>query len=172
MNNEISRPTYPDAVVAYYQSAIGLIELGGTVAGLKSLIFVDAPGSVDLSVPPGLQAAVEQLDDYFQGRRQQFSLPLAAEGTPFQQRVWQELLAIPYGRTVSYLDIARAIGRERAVRAVGAANGQNPISIIVPCHRVIGSNGQLTGYGGGLWRKEWLLDHERTVAFGKQMTLF
>jgi len=172
MNEAMSRPSYPDAEVAYYQSAIGLIELVGTTTGLKSLIFVEEQSGADLTVPPGLYAAVEQLDDYFQGRRQQFSLPLAPEGTPFQQRVWHELLTIPYGRTVSYLDIARAIGNERAVRAVGAANGQNPISIIVPCHRVIGSNGQLTGYGGGLWRKEWLLNHEQAIAFGKQMALF
>lgn len=161
-----------EAEKAYYQSATGLIEIVGTAAGLKSLNFVDEQTGADLTVPPGLQATVEQLDDYFHGRRQRFSLQLAPQGTPFQQRVWRELLTIPFGRTVAYLDIARAIGNEQAVRAVGAANGQNPISIIIPCHRVIGRNGQLTGYGGGLWRKEWLLNHERAIAFGKQMTLF
>jgi len=96
---------------------------------------------------------------------------LQPEGTDFQKAVWQQLAAIPYGQTASYGDIARALGNPQAVRAVGAANGQNPISIIIPCHRVIGSNGKLTGYGGGLWRKEWLLEHEGRLA-GQQIRLF
>ena len=102
-----------------------------------------------------------QLDQYFAGRRREFDLPLVHPGTPFQQEVWKALLGIPYGRTRSYQDVARLVGRPRAVRAVGTANGMNRIAILVPCHRVVNSNGELGGYGGGLWRKRWLLDLER-----------
>lgn len=102
-----------------------------------------------------------QLLAYFAGELRAFELPLAFDGTPFQQRVWRALCDIPYGETISYGELARRIGRPTAFRAVGLANGQNPISIVVPCHRVIGTNGSLTGYGGGLPRKRWLLAHER-----------
>ncbi len=108
--------------------------------------------------------AVRQLDAYFDGRLRQFDLPLAPKGTAFQQRVWQALLDIPYGETVSYGELARRIGRPSAVRAVGAANGQNPLSIVIPCHRVIGSDGRLVGYGGGLPAKSALLALEQRVA--------
>lgn len=107
-----------------------------------------------------LRDAIEQLQAYFEGRLRDFDLPFAATGTPFQQRVWTALCDIPYGETISYGELARRIGQPTASRAVGLANGQNPISIIVPCHRVIGANGTLTGYGGGLERKRWLLAHE------------
>ena len=160
------------AFKTFYQSEIGLIEIVSTETDIISLNFVDDDGDKTAAVPPALQECVAQLDEYFQGTRRAFELKLAPQGTEFQQRVWQELLKIPYGQTVSYLDIARAIGNEQAVRAVGSANGQNPISIIIPCHRVIGRDGQLTGYGGGLWRKAWLLNHEQTFALGKQMSLF
>lgn len=108
-----------------------------------------------------LQQAMDELRRYFAGERLQFSCPLDLHGTPFQIAVWEELFRIPYGETRSYADIARTIGRPAAVRAVGAANGANPVAIIVPCHRVIGSNGSLTGYGGGLPTKEWLLALEK-----------
>ena len=160
-----------DSFKAHYQSEIGLIEISGTENGLKSLNFVDQKTVDDVTVHPTLEECLAQIDQYFQGTRQAFSLQLAPEGTDFQQQVWRELSNIPYGQTASYLDIARAIGNEQAVRAVGAANGQNPISIIIPCHRVIGSDGKLTGYGGGLWRKEWLLTHERNFSIGRQLTL-
>ena len=111
---------------------------------------------------PMLLRVKKQLEQYFAGQRQQFDLPLDFQGTDFQQQVWQTLLTIPYGETRSYKDIALQIGNEKAVRAVGAANGRNPISIIAPCHRVIGANGQLVGYGGGLDMKQWLLEHENT----------
>lgn len=104
--------------------------------------------------------AIAQLKAYFAGELHEFDLPLKATGTPFQEAVWQSLAAIPYGETVSYKDIAERIHSPKAVRAVGMANGRNPISIIIPCHRVIGANGKLTGYGGGIHRKEWLLAHE------------
>lgn len=102
----------------------------------------------------------KQLAEYFQGKRKSFNIPLSAAGTEFQKKVWQELENIPFGETRSYLDIAQMVGNTKAVRAVGAANGKNPIPIIVPCHRVIGSNGTLTGFAGGLESKKWLLDHE------------
>jgi methylated-DNA-[protein]-cysteine S-methyltransferase len=108
--------------------------------------------------------ATEQLEEYFAGRRTDFDLPLAPAGTEFQRRVWDELRTIPYGQTMSYGELARRLGRPSAARAVGMANGRNPISIIVPCHRVIGSAGDLTGYGGGLERKRHLLDFERRVS--------
>jgi methylated-DNA-[protein]-cysteine S-methyltransferase len=102
-----------------------------------------------------------QLAEYFAGTRQQFDLPLKLGGTPFQQQVWQELLRIPFGETISYAELAKRIGKPTGARAVGHANGRNPVSIIVPCHRVIGANGTLTGYGGGMDKKKWLLDWER-----------
>jgi methylated-DNA-[protein]-cysteine S-methyltransferase len=108
-----------------------------------------------------LRDARSELDAYFRGERRSFELPLALHGTPFQLRVWEALREIPFGTTVSYGEIARAIRRPDAVRAVGAANGRNPVVIVVPCHRVIGADGSLTGFGGGLERKQWLLDHER-----------
>lgn len=103
---------------------------------------------------------VAQLNAYFSGKLHEFDLPLKPTGTPFQEAVWQALTTIPYGKTVSYKDIAEHVNLPKAARAVGMANGRNPISIIIPCHRVIGANGKLTGYGGGLHRKEWLLEHE------------
>ena len=104
-----------------------------------------------------------ELEEYFEGRRHTFDIPLAPNGTDFQRSVWRALTAIPYGQTISYAELARRVGNEAAVRAVGAANGRNPIPVIVPCHRVIGSDGSLTGFGGGLPRKKWLLQHERAL---------
>lgn len=117
-----------------------------------------------------LDAARAQLAEYFAGARVEFGLPLEAQGTPFQRRVWAALGEIPFGQTVSYADVARRTGDVKAVRAVGAANGRNPIPIIVPCHRVIGMNGSLVGFGGGLGRKQWLLEHEG--ALSAHLTLF
>jgi len=157
----------------YYQSEIGWLEIIGTHESIKVINFIEPEerdsNLADVEIPQVLTDGVTQLDEYFKGKRQVFSLKLAPEGTDFQKAVWHQLLEVPFGTTMSYLDIARAIGNEKAVRAVGAANGQNPIVIIVPCHRIIGSNGKLTGYGGGLWRKEWLLNHEGHLV-GQQMT--
>jgi methylated-DNA-[protein]-cysteine S-methyltransferase len=113
----------------------------------------------DASVAP-FAATKQQLDAYFAGRLTAFNLPVHLHGTPFQQRVWNALQTIPYGTTLSYGELAQQIGQPKASRAVGLANGRNPVSIIVPCHRVVGSNGKLTGYGGGIERKQWLLNHE------------
>jgi methylated-DNA-[protein]-cysteine S-methyltransferase len=144
---------------AYYPSPIGLIEVGATAEALVTLYFVEEMRQVSGSSPL-LAMVIDQVAEYFGGARTTFTIPLRFRGTPFQQRVWQQLLAVPYGQAFSYQEIANALGNPKAVRAVGAANGQNPISIIAPCHRIIGSNGSLIGYGGGLWRKEWLLKHE------------
>jgi methylated-DNA-[protein]-cysteine S-methyltransferase len=119
-----------------------------------------------------LVTAREQLAEYFAGERQQFDLPLKLAGTPFQQRVWQELVRIPFGTTITYGQLAERVGKPTASRAVGHANGRNPISIIVPCHRVIGADGKLTGYGGGMDKKEWLLAWERTTAGAESNYLF
>jgi len=110
-----------------------------------------------------LEAARSQLNAYFRGRQMTFDLPLAPAGTPFQQGVWQELTRIPLGETISYAQLAERVGRPGHFRAIGSANGRNPISIVIPCHRVIGSGGSLTGYGGGIERKRWLLDHEAAM---------
>ncbi len=131
----------------------------GTEGEIISLKFVDRCKK-KLVQCPSVKVAVQQLSEYFMGTRRAFDLPLDLHGTTFQRQVWGHLLSIPFGHTTTYQEIAQAIGRPRAVRAVGAANARNPISIIVPCHRVLGSDGSLTGYGGGIWRKEWLLKHE------------
>jgi methylated-DNA-[protein]-cysteine S-methyltransferase len=124
-------------------------------------IWLNATANVTPGPATGVVAELErQLTAYFDGRLTEFDLPLAPKGTPFQLEVWTALQSIPYGETCSYSDIARKIGRADAVRAVGAANGQNPIPIVIPCHRVIGANGSLTGFGGGLPMKKWLLAHE------------
>jgi methylated-DNA-[protein]-cysteine S-methyltransferase len=134
----------------------------------ESALIIDSP--IGAAPPPGrrrdpvLTAARRQLDAYFAGKLTEFDLPLAPAGTVFQTGVWDELQRIPYGTTISYAELAGRVGRPGHFRAVGSANGRNPISIIVPCHRVLGSNGSLTGYGGGIDRKRWLLDHEAAVA--------
>jgi methylated-DNA-[protein]-cysteine S-methyltransferase len=126
---------------------------------LVSLWFVDGPQ--DRKRDALLDRAIEEMDEYFAGTRTAFSIPIAPDGTPFQHEVWRALRAIPFGETRSYADVARAIDKPRAVRAVGAANGRNPLGIVVPCHRVIGADGSLTGYAGGMERKKFLLDLER-----------
>ncbi len=144
-----------------YNSPIGLIEIGGTENSITSLFFIDEEFNPDVKSNPYLEKCVEQLDEYFNGGKKVFDLRLEPEGTDFQKQVWDELLKIPFGETRSYMEITKILGDQKAIRAVANANGQNQISIIIPCHRVIGSDGSLTGYGGGLWRKKWLLDHEQ-----------
>jgi methylated-DNA-[protein]-cysteine S-methyltransferase len=141
------------------ESPLGLIEVTADAAAVTAVRFV-AQESKPSRSNPMVAGACRQLKEYFADGRRDFQLPLAPGGTEFQKAVWAELLAVPFGATASYRDIAAAIGKPAATRAVGAANGRNPIPIIVPCHRIIGSNGHLTGYGSGLWRKEWLLRHE------------
>jgi methylated-DNA-[protein]-cysteine S-methyltransferase len=144
-----------------------LIGDGRSLTGLYMLGAGARPASPDWTRDPAAFATVrEELDEYFRGERETFTVPVAPSGTEFQRAVWDQLTKIPYGRTVSYGDVAAALGkRPVASRAVGLANGRNPISIIIPCHRVIGADGSLTGYGGGLDRKEWLLRHEGALLF-------
>ena len=147
---------------AYYESPIGWIEIGGTAAAATSVRFVEERPPSHESHATVVEAA-RQLAEYFAGHRRQFQVPISLQGTDFQRRVWEQVLAVPYGTLASYQDIADALGNPNATRAVGAANGQNPIAILVPCHRIVGSDGGLTGYGGGLWRKEYLLRHEGSL---------
>jgi len=126
-------------------------------------------GDVSVEIPLELKDAVTQLQDYFEGKRTDFDFKLNPKGTDFQQKVWQELLNIPFGKTMSYMDLSKKLGDVKAIRAVASANGKNPLWIVVPCHRVIGTDGSLTGYAGGLWRKKWLLEHENPTT---QQSLF
>ena len=147
---------------------LGFAKLDGDDAGISSLTILnnDIPVS---DIPDALEDAVRQITEYFEGTRKEFSLNLNPEGTDFQKRVWDKLLTIPYGKTTSYLQLSKDLGDVNAIRAVANANGKNPLWIIVPCHRVIGSDGSLTGYAGGLGRKQWLINHESP---NKQQSLF
>lgn len=148
-----------------YESPIGVIEIISTREVITSILFSEERKKMNFlhtKTPPVLLECYKQLDEYFKGNRHEFTFPYQVEGTDFQKTVWKALIEISYAETGSYKDIAVSIGNEKAVRAVGSANGKNKLSIVIPCHRVIGSNGKLTGYAGGLWRKEWLLEHERS----------
>lgn len=147
---------------------LGIAQITGDANGITQISVIDE-GDVSSEIPTGLQNAVTELNDYFQGKRTHFDFKLNPKGTEFQQKVWQALLEIPYGKTCSYMDLSKKIGDVKAIRAVASANGKNPLWIVVPCHRVIGTDGSLTGYAGGLWRKKWLLEHENPTA---QQTLF
>lgn len=145
---------------SYYKSDLGVIEIISTEDYIIEVGFVEKEGEVT-EVPSILQEAYNQIDEYFKGKRKEFDLKLNVQGTDFQKKVWNALTEIPYGKVVSYKDIAKAVGNEKAVRAVGNSNNKNRIAIVIPCHRVIGSNGKLVGYAGGLHFKEWLLEHEK-----------
>ena len=158
----------------YYDSPIGLIKIGGSETYISELIFLDNKSQIvygEPGVSDVLHHCTEQLIEYFNGRRKQFDLPIHQEGTAFQEKVWTKLHEIPYGKTISYLELSKKMGDEKAVRAVAASNGKNKIMLIVPCHRVIGTSKSLVGYAGGLQRKKWLLQHEFRIANGIQ-TLF
>jgi len=158
---------------AYYNSEIGWIKITASENGIKLLEFEESSSPVKENSNVHLKKCIKQLDEYFEGKRKEFTVKLDWKGTEFQQKVWNYLLTIPYGKTTSYMNIAKALGDEKAVRAVGTANGQNNIAIIVPCHRVIGSNGSLTGYAYGVWRKDWLLKHEKEYSGAeKQLEIF
>jgi len=153
---------------AFYPSEVGLLEIKATDRAVTGLRFIKNQPKVPSDSHPLLAECCRQLDEYFRGKRQRFDLRLDPEGTDFQKKVWTQLRKIPFGKTVSYGDLARALGRPKAGRAVGGANGRNPISVIIPCHRVIGRDGSLVGFGGGLWRKERLLKHEREIVDRKE----
>jgi methylated-DNA-[protein]-cysteine S-methyltransferase len=167
-----------------YQSPIGLLEIIGDEHHILSILFQNFEPDEGMEMkgdeknsgsclcevaPEPIMKCVRQLDEYFAGTRKEFDLPLRPVGTPFQMKVWKALQKIKYGKTRSYKDIAGSIKNPNAVRAVGGANGKNPISIVIPCHRVITNDGKIGGYGGGLWRKEWLLDHESKGKKGNAM---
>lgn len=144
--------------IEYFTTPCGVLEVTADEHGVTSIFFVDQPSENRPSTLTNL--ACEQLDEYFKGQRTSFDMPVTLVGTDFQKRVWRALIGIPYGQVISYADLAEQIDNPKAVRAVGLANSKNPVSIVIPCHRVIGKNGQLTGYAGGLTRKAWLLQHE------------
>ncbi len=154
---------------AFINTPLGVTKLEGDSDGLASIKVLDADETISSHIPDSLKIAAEQLQQYFEGNRDNFDIALNPKGTDFQKRVWEALLKIPFGKTVSYLDLSKTLGDPKAIRAVAAANGKNPLWIIIPCHRVIGSDGSLTGYAGGLHRKKWLLEHESPF---KQQSLF
>ena len=145
-----------------------MAKIEGNINGISSVTVIDDEIETT-EIPLPLKKCVQQLDEYFNGNRTVFDLKLNPQGTDFQKKVWNELLNIPFGKTRTYLEQTKKIGDIKAIRAVANANGKNPIWIIIPCHRVIGSDGSLTGYAGGIWRKKWLLTHENPV---KQQSLF
>jgi methylated-DNA-[protein]-cysteine S-methyltransferase len=145
---------------AYYQSPVGLLKLQCSDKYIKAVLFTDTEGEIENDDHKLLHICMKQLDEYFTGKRKTFSLPLNQDGTEFQMKVWTLLCNIPYGKTISYNQLAKQYGDLKAIRAVASANGKNNLAIIVPCHRVIGSDHSLVGYAGGLRRKKWLLEHE------------
>lgn len=160
---------------AYYSSPVGTLFIKSIDDTIEEILFINSVKGVkvdekkiDFTAEPSplLKQCIQQLEEYFRGTRKQFELAIHQDGTEFQKKVWEELLHIPFGATISYLTLSKQIGNAKAIRAVGTCNGKNRLCVIVPCHRVIGSNGDLIGYGGDLWRKKWLLDHEAKYAHG------
>jgi methylated-DNA-[protein]-cysteine S-methyltransferase len=150
------------------QTPLGIAVITGDENGISAISVLDE-GLVSEVIPKEIQEAVSQLNDYFEGKRTDFNFKLNPKGTDFQKKVWSALLEIPFGKTRTYLEQSKLLGDVKAIRAVASANGKNPLWIVVPCHRVIGTDGSLTGYAGGLWRKKWLLEHENPT---KQQSLF
>ena len=145
--------------IANFKTPLGITSISGDENGISEIYILDE-GEVSVEIPLVLQQAVSQLEDYFEGKRTDFDFKLNPKGTDFQKKVWNSLLQIPYGKTRTYLEQSKIFGDVKAIRAMASANGKNPLWIVVPCHRVIGTDGSLTGYAGGLWRKKWLLEHE------------
>ncbi|WP_418264513.1 methylated-DNA--[protein]-cysteine S-methyltransferase [Flavobacterium faecale] len=154
--------------IVYINTPLGIAKISGDNDGV-SAISIEDEGFISNVIPSVLLDAVQQLTDYFEGKRENFDLVINPSGTDFQKKVWQELEKIPFGKTVSYLELSKKLGDVKAIRAVASANGKNPLWIVIPCHRVIGSDGSLTGYAGGLHRKKWLLEHEKPSS---QQSLF
>lgn len=161
------------AFTSYYSSPIGVLKIECSDNGVQSIIFLNEPLTTEAANENHLtQLTYTQLDEYFKGFRKSFALPQQQTGTDFQTKVWTLLNTIPYGKTTSYLALSKQYGDPKAIRAVAAANGKNNLAIVVPCHRVIGTNRTLTGYAGGLWRKQWLLEHEAKYYSGVQQFAF
>lgn len=152
-----------DLAQAFIESPLGTLHLQGDQEGLQKVGVIEEKSIATEEIPAVLMEATSQLKEYFNGTRLSFDLKLNPQGTTFQKKVWKELLNIPFGKTTTYIDMAKRLGDPKTIRAAASANGKNPIMIIIPCHRVIGSDGSLTGYASGLWRKQWLLDHESPV---------
>ena len=158
----------------YYQSPVGTVRIKAHKGCINEILFMDEVTEqqrddneiIDQADTDVSAKCRQQLDEYFSGERKTFDFPVKQEGTLFQEKVWSELLHIPYGKTISYRQLSQMIGNVKSIRSVGTANGRNSLPIVVPCHRVIGSDGSLTGYGGGLWRKKWLLEHENKFGNG------
>lgn len=145
---------------ALIKSPVGITVIKGDEEGVSEILVLNEDVPIPDTIPDELQDAVKQLQEYFDGNRTTFDFKMNPKGTDFQKKVWKALLEIPFGKTMSYHQLSVQLGDVKAIRAVAAANGKNPLWIVVPCHRVIGSDGSLTGYAGGLWRKKWLLEHE------------
>lgn len=145
---------------AYCKTPIGTAKIVGDENGISAVTVIDGDLETSTEIPEILKDCVQQLEEYFNGTRREFHLKLNPQGTDFQKRVWAALLLVPFGKTRTYLEQSKQLGDTKAIRAVASANGKNPIWIIIPCHRIIGSDGSLTGYAGGIWRKKWLLEHE------------
>ena len=155
----------------YHTSPLGVLKIQCSDTDIALIHFVNDVG-IENDQYSLLDKCIEQLEEYFTGKRKDFELPLNQPGSSFQQNVWNHLLKIPFGKTISYLHLAKQIGDVKAIRAIAATNGKNNIAIVVPCHRVIGSDATLVGYAGGLWRKKWLLEHETKVHSGvEQLSL-
>ncbi len=153
---------------AFIKTPLGTAKIVGDENGI-AVISILEEGKFSKEIPKELEETVRQLQDYFKGKRNDFNIKINPIGTEFQRKVWNELLNIPFGKTMSYLDLSKKLGDVKAIRAVASANGKNPLWIVIPCHRVIGTDGSLTGYAGGLWRKKWLLEHENP---SNQQSLF
>jgi methylated-DNA-[protein]-cysteine S-methyltransferase len=153
----------------FIKTPLGIAKIMGDENGIAEISILTEVNATSSKITRNLAVCVAQLNEYFEGNRSHFDFKLNPAGTEFQQKVWQELLKIPFGKTMSYMDLSKKIGDVKAIRAVASANGKNPLWIVVPCHRVIGSDGSLTGYAGGLWRKKWLLEHESP---SRQQSLF
>lgn len=145
--------------IAYFQSPVGVVKIVGDANGVVEISVSDVKAGF-AEIPESLAKCVNQLREYFDGNRQTFDFKTNQKGTPFQHKVWNELCQIPFGKTITYLELAKRLGDPKVIRAAASTNGKNKLWIAVPCHRVIGSDGSLTGYAGGLWRKKWLLEHE------------
>jgi len=152
----------------YIKTPLGTAKIVGNENGI-AVISILEEGELSKEIPSALHEIVTQLQDYFNGKRRDFNIKINPKGTEFQRKVWNELLTIPFGKTMSYLELSKKLGDVKAIRAVASANGKNPLWIVIPCHRVIGTDGSLTGYAGGLWRKKWLLEHENPSS---QQSLF
>ncbi|SDS46419.1 methylated-DNA--[protein]-cysteine S-methyltransferase [Winogradskyella sediminis] len=159
----------PRLQTCYIETPLGHAKISGNEDGIVSISIIDTLEDLTNPIPEPLLDGVTQLKEYFYGNRSVFNLKLNPKGTIFQKKVWNALANIPFGKTISYLQLSKQLGDTKAIRAVASANGKNPLWIIIPCHRVIGSDGSLTGYAGGLYRKQWLLNHESEH---KQQSLF